>query len=178
MTIRRKSPLVRCKKTPKWLLKRDPLEELLKRVKKQSSGCWEWNRYKDVNGYGQINWWGELWVSHRWAYFITHGDFPRKLFVLHKCDNPGCCNPDHLFLGTQRDNIQDALSKGRFNLPSLKRNEGQKHRWSDPVKRQEQAERIQRSWSDPVRRREQIAKIKLAWSDPVKRANMLVGRIK
>lgn len=100
-----------------------PLEELLKRVKQQPSGCWEWTRFKDNEGYGQIDWGAEKWGASRWAYLVINGDFPRELYVLHKCDNPSCCNPDHLFLGTQKDNIQDAISKRRFGIYTEARRE-------------------------------------------------------
>lgn len=79
------------------------------------SGCWEWNGQLSKSGYGKIHWrlYGHLRV-HRVAMFLWR-DFPltdtRR--VLHRCDNRKCFNPEHLFVGTDRDNQQDCLSKGR-----------------------------------------------------------------
>lgn len=64
---------------------------------------------------------GQFWLnakfeySHRVAFFIANGPFDEELNVLHTCDNPPCCNPQHLFLGTHKDNAQDCLNKGRFS---------------------------------------------------------------
>jgi hypothetical protein len=81
-------------------------------------GCWIWKAAIDketgygVFGYGtnknpiKIN-------SHRFSWWITNGH-PGKLFVLHRCDNRPCCNPSHLFIGTQADNVQDMVTKGRL----------------------------------------------------------------
>lgn len=87
------------------------------------SGCWEWQAYSDKKGYGQI---GVRLKSgkdvnrgaHRVAYTLFHGlpDFPAE-FVLHKCDNPKCINPEHLFLGNNQDNVTDMLNKGRARPP-------------------------------------------------------------
>lgn len=76
--------------------------------------CWEWIAGRQGDGYGTFGW-GErgIQLSHRIAYELAYGQFPRELKVLHKCDNPPCCNPKHLFLGTQLENIQDRQSKQR-----------------------------------------------------------------
>lgn len=90
-------------------------------VKKEE--CWEWigsrtrqNRPKMVNHLGKNE------HASRVSYRIHKGDFDSQLFVLHKCDNPVCTNPDHLFLGTQKDNIDDMYMKGRNASFSGERN--------------------------------------------------------
>lgn len=75
--------------------------------------CLEWRESMFHNGYGHTLLNRKSWRSHRLAYFLTHGEIPEGLLVLHKCDNRSCCNPEHLFLGTNQDNTNDMLSKGR-----------------------------------------------------------------
>jgi hypothetical protein len=76
--------------------------------------CWEWQRYRYRNGYGYVCWRGKKYLTHRLAYQLTFGLIPSGLWVLHRCDNPPCCNPTHLFTGTPKDNTRDALRKGRM----------------------------------------------------------------
>jgi len=75
--------------------------------------CLFFTGYCDRSGYGKTWYNGRGFYAHRLAYIIKKGPIPGRLYVLHKCDNPGCINPDHLFLGTQRDNIVDMYKKGR-----------------------------------------------------------------
>jgi len=76
--------------------------------------CWKWiGSTTGKTGYGQMKWDGRLQVASRIAWQITHGVIPKGLFVLHKCDNPKCVNPNHLFLGTKQDNMDDMKYKGR-----------------------------------------------------------------
>lgn len=75
--------------------------------------CWEWDANRK-NGYGQYHVNGRSpQIASRYAYELTFGPIPDGLGVLHRCDNPPCCNPMHLFLGTNLDNINDMLRKGR-----------------------------------------------------------------
>lgn len=80
-------------------------------------GCWIWSAKKDSNGYGhfQITSDGKTsgYVATRIMWFLVFGEIERELCVLHRCDNPTCVNPAHLFLGTKSDNSRDMLSKGR-----------------------------------------------------------------
>ena len=76
--------------------------------------CWEWALKADSNGYGDYRLGpGRRYKTHRIAFFLGHGKDPGELLVCHACDNPTCCNPAHLWIGTPRDNILDCHSKGR-----------------------------------------------------------------
>jgi hypothetical protein len=82
----------------------------------KSDECWIWTASVDGSGYGQINVGGMNWRAHRMAWTLLRGLIPDGTCVLHNCpggDNPRCVNPDHLFLGSMRDNTQDMLHKGR-----------------------------------------------------------------
>lgn len=78
------------------------------------SGCWEWANKCARNGYGSARWGGKYWTAHRAAWTAAKGEIPDGLRVLHSCDNRKCINPNHLFLGTQLDNMRDAAVKGRL----------------------------------------------------------------
>jgi predicted DNA-binding protein YlxM (UPF0122 family) len=84
-----------------------------KRYVKKESGCWEWVGVTAKNGYGRF--WGNF-LAHRVSYAL-YKECPKGFFVCHKCDNPPCVNPDHLFLGTAKQNTQDMISKGRKYCP-------------------------------------------------------------
>lgn len=81
-----------------------------------SGGCWPWLGGTDDDGYGQFLYKGNAVRSHRVAWIFTFGEIPNGLRVLHTCDNPPCCNPDHLFLGTQANNNADMVAKGRQRI--------------------------------------------------------------
>jgi hypothetical protein len=79
------------------------------------SACWPWTASCKVKGYGQIGAGGRQrpLLAHRVAWEIANGPIGEGLVVCHSCDNPKCCNPAHLFVGTQAENLQDMTSKGR-----------------------------------------------------------------
>ncbi len=88
--------------------------------KKQPNGCIPWIAFKDGNGYGLISIGSHRSiVASRASYILFVGDIPNGLHVLHRCDNPSCVNPTHLFLGTNLDNIKDKISKNRQTKGSL-----------------------------------------------------------
>jgi hypothetical protein len=81
----------------------------------KGDGCWEWQGERHAKGYGVFYPRKRKKVrASRLAYVLTHGPIPDGMQVLHRCDNPPCCNPAHLFHGTNSDNVADALSKGRM----------------------------------------------------------------
>ena len=93
-----------------------PLDErLMRRLVPSEGGCLEWTGARHPTGYGQIGvTTGVLAYTHRVAWeFAFRREVPDGMWVLHHCDNPPCCNPDHLFLGTPMDNTRDMIRKGR-----------------------------------------------------------------
>lgn len=81
-----------------------------------SSGCWEWIASRIRNGYGQFRLNGKMVLAHMVSYELFVGSIPDRMFVCHSCDNPGCVNPDHLWIGTSKDNHQDAKQKGHLPM--------------------------------------------------------------
>lgn len=77
--------------------------------------CWIWLKSKNSAGYGTVRWKRSLWLSHRLAWTLTNGPIPEGYLVLHKCDNPPCGNPLHLWTGTYLDNAHDREQKQRGN---------------------------------------------------------------
>ena len=77
------------------------------------AGCWLWMGSIDSKGYGGIKVDGKQMGAHRRSWVLANGPIPDRLHVLHKCDTPSCVNPSHLFLGTNYDNVQDMVRKGR-----------------------------------------------------------------
>lgn len=84
--------------------------------------CWEWQSARNAKGYGRLtSGRGVNLKAHRVAFALSHGGvIPDDAHVLHRCDNPPCCNPRHLFLGTGKDNTRDMIEKGRNSVPPHK----------------------------------------------------------
>lgn len=102
------------------------------RVEKMPSGCWHWTGSLNKTGYGQFNLNGDRPIlTHRASWLIYNGEIPanpesayRTMYVLHRCDNPKCVNPEHLFLGSQQGNMDDKMEKGRHSYGNAL---GEKH---------------------------------------------------
>jgi hypothetical protein len=83
---------------------------------KAATGCWIWQRATNKLGYGIT----EDGLAHRLVWKVINGDIPEGMCVCHKCDNPQCVNPDHLFLGTHQDNMTDMVNKNRARPGKVK----------------------------------------------------------
>jgi hypothetical protein len=95
-----------------------PLEERFWKSVKKTDGCWFWIAAASQDGYGEISIKGKNVGAHRISWVLHYGEIPDGLWVLHKCDNPPCVRPDHLFLRTQKHNLADAASKARMSSGS------------------------------------------------------------
>jgi hypothetical protein len=120
-------------RTSKELSSRKPSDQLtdddyLTRLKSKcivtEFGCWEKQGFRSLSkgmeqhgpsrGYGHMYYRGRRWASHRLSWLLTRGLIPAGSVVMHKCDNPPCCNPDHLELGTDKQNMQEAGKRKRW----------------------------------------------------------------
>ena len=101
-------------------------ELFLKKVEvKSKNDCWLWNKYKDLDGYGSVQMNGKPYKAHRASYELFTGIIPEGLLINHKCHNPSCVNPDHLYAGTAKENSRDMVMAGRSYKGS-----GEKHNQS------------------------------------------------
>lgn len=87
-------------------------------IRKSPSGCWEFTGACNLFGYGEIIVGRRPMPVHR-LMLMAHGEVARDQFVLHRCDNPPCCRPSHLYAGTPADNLRDAIVRGRMKLRKL-----------------------------------------------------------
>ena len=90
------------------------VESLLSRTV-SVEGCLEWTG-STRGGYGRVTTQGKGWTVIRLIWTLQHGEIPEGNVVRHTCDNPKCCNPEHLVVGTQGDNMQDRFNRGRYSL--------------------------------------------------------------
>lgn len=101
------------------------IEDRLNSYIDKTGDCWVWTRDTYNYGYGKLSIGKSKQIrAHRYMYEKTYGEIPKGMNVLHKCDNPKCVKPEHLFLGTQKDNVSDMMRKGRGGYRSFK---GEEH---------------------------------------------------
>lgn len=97
--------------------------------------CWEWLWGRNANGYGVFKFDGKYIATHRVSWMIVNGDIPEGLYVCHSCDNRLCVNPNHLWLGTHQDNMDDMFQKGRYKGGFKKGNKIRNYKYSEETYR-------------------------------------------
>ena len=116
------------------------LERFMSHVQKTET-CWLWTGKKSKQGYGDLACFGTGMIASRLSYELLVGRIPRYIQVNHTCNNPPCVNPDHLYLGTQKENVHDAIRSGRW-VPGAKVG----HFVSDETRRKISESHIGRRW--------------------------------
>lgn len=134
----------------------DPVARFNSRVQHAENGCWLWQG-ASVNGRGQLSVNGKNMLATRFAYQQFKGAIPDGMYVCHTCDDPRCVNPDHLWLGTARENAQDGIAKGRMaqNIKSRTCKQGHEFTGKDCRECHKARERARR-----VSRHEEVATLK------------------
>ena len=94
--------------------------------------CWLWLAARGRTGYGRFRQPKGHEYAHRVAYRLTFGPIPEGMVVRHICDNPPCCNPEHLLLGTQSDNNKDSVARGRWGDRSIPGNQHARKKEGEP----------------------------------------------
>lgn len=127
---------------------------------KKVNGCWEWQGKLNNDGYGSfqktINGIKTELRAHRRSYEIFRGEIPEGMQVCHSCDNPSCCNPEHLWIGTPKENTQDCIKKGRLN--------SQKRAKSAGKIKEDEVREIRELYKQGVSRKEIQEKFKISQS--------------
>lgn len=111
-----------------------PFKRLYSNYIENDNGCWEWQgQTGGTSPYGQIKAFGKFVGAHRLSYELYNGEIHEDHVVCHHCDNPICINPDHLFVGTMKDNMRDMKEKGRRVNGASNPRKGIKNKQSRPV---------------------------------------------
>jgi hypothetical protein len=98
---------------PREIITPTNLRKLYSKIIISKDGCWEWQGARSAKDYGVVSYNKTIYFSHRLFYKLFKGELISGYQICHHCDNPCCVNPDHLFIGTNKDNVQDCIRKGR-----------------------------------------------------------------